>query len=66
MNKPLALALLVGGIILLVLGYNESHSLQSEGLRIWNGSPSNKSILMMVCGGVGVVLGLLGLSRSGK
>jgi uncharacterized membrane protein YidH (DUF202 family) len=66
MNKSMSLALLVGGIVLLVFGYNAAQSTSSAFSRIFTGSPSNKAIWMIVAGAIAAVLGLVGLSRGGK
>ena len=66
MNKPMALALLAGGIVLLVFGYNSAQSFSSGVSRIFTGSPANKSIWMIVGGAVATVLGLYGLSKGSK
>lgn len=64
MNKTLSLAFLVGGIVLLVYGYNAAQSTSSAFSRIFTGSPNNKTIWIMVTGTICVVVGIAGLSRS--
>ena len=66
MNKPVALTLLAGGIVLLVFGYNSAQSFSSGVSRIFNGSPTNKAIWMIVGGAIATVVGLYGLSKSSK
>jgi hypothetical protein len=66
MNKSMSLALLVGGIVLLVFGYNAAQSTSSAFSRIFTGSPSNKAIWMIIAGAIAAVLGLVGLSRGSK
>lgn len=66
MNKTMSLALLAGGIVLLVLGYNAAQSASSAFSRIFTGSPTNKAIWMIVSGTVAAVVGLIGLSRGSK
>ncbi len=66
MNMPLSLALLAGGILLVVLGINVSNSFGSDVSRFFTGSPTDKAIWMLVGGVVGVVAGLLGLARGSK
>jgi hypothetical protein len=66
MNKTMSLALLAGGIVLLVFGYNAAQSTSSAFSRIFTGSPTNKAIWMIVGGTVACVVGLIGLSRGSK
>jgi Protein of unknown function (DUF3185) len=66
MNKTMSAALLVGGIVLLVFGYNAAQSASSAFSRIFTGSPTNKAIWMIAGGAVAAVVGLVGLSRGGK
>ncbi len=66
MNKTLAIVLLVGGIILLVFGYNAEHSTSSAFSQIFTGSPSNKAIWMIVAGTIAVVVGIISLGGRGS
>jgi len=66
MNKSVSVALLVGGIVLLVFGYNAARSASSAFSRVFTGSPTNKAIWMTVAGAVATVVGLIGLSRGSK
>lgn len=66
MNKPLSIALLVGGILLIIFGVNASNSLGSDISRFFTGSPTDKAIWMLVGGAVAAVVGLLGLTRGSK
>ncbi|MEO8169475.1 MAG: DUF3185 family protein [Oxalobacteraceae bacterium] len=61
MNKAVSLALLAGGIMLTIFVLNEFNSFTSDISRAFTGSPTNRSIGMMVGGVVLVVLGLTGL-----
>jgi hypothetical protein len=65
MNKPMAVAVLVAGIVLLVFGYNAEHSASSAFSHFFTGSPNNKAILMIVVGTVAIVVGLIGLGGRG-
>ncbi|MDB6028680.1 MAG: hypothetical protein JWM68_4903 [Verrucomicrobiales bacterium] len=58
MNKALGIALLVVGVILLVLGYNESQSFSSGVSRVFNNSPTDRSIWFLVGGGIAAAVGL--------
>lgn len=66
MNKILSLALLAGGIVLIVYGINASHSVGSDFSRLFSGSPTDKSIWMLIGGIVAAVLGAGGLLRGSK
>ncbi len=63
MNTAIGLALLVGGVILLVFGFNESHSFSSDVSRTFSGSPTDRSIWMLVLGAVLTVAGLVSVLR---
>jgi len=58
MNKAFAVALLVGGIILLVLGFQASDSFSSDVNRFFTGNPTDKAMWMLVGGAVAAVAGL--------
>lgn len=63
MNKLVAAALLVGGIILIVLGISAADSLSSDVSRFFTGSPTDKAMWMLIGGSVATVVGLLGTLR---
>ena len=63
MPNIIMLAILVGGIILLVFGINASQSLGSDVSRVFTGSPTDKSMWMIVGGIVAIIVGLGGLAR---
>ena len=66
MNKSIALALLVGGVILIIFGVNESHSFGSDVNRFFTGNPTDKSMWMLVGGAVAAVAGLTMTLRGSK
>ncbi|HTB79418.1 MAG TPA: DUF3185 family protein [Opitutaceae bacterium] len=66
MNKPISLALLVGGIILVIYGANASDSIGSSFSRLFTGAPTDKTIWFLVGGAVAAVAGLAGLLRGSK
>lgn len=66
MNKPLSLALLAGGILLIILGINASTSFGSDVSRFFTGSPTDKAMWMLVGGVAASVVGLFGLARGSK
>jgi divalent metal cation (Fe/Co/Zn/Cd) transporter len=61
MNKALSIALLVVGVLLLVFGLNASHSAVSNVSNTLTGSPTDKSIWLIVLGAAGIVIGGVGL-----
>jgi len=66
MNKAVSLALLAGGVLLLILGISASKSLGSEVSRFFTGSPTNKAIWMLIGGVVLSIVGLAGILRASK
>ena len=66
MNKAVSLALLAGGVLLLILGVSASKSLGSDISRFFTGSPTDKTIWMLIGGVVLLIIGLAGLLRGSK
>jgi uncharacterized membrane protein YdjX (TVP38/TMEM64 family) len=66
MNKAFSLALLVGGIVLMIFGINATNSFGSDVSRFFTGSPTDKSVWMLIGGIVAAVAGLVMTSRSWK
>jgi len=66
MNKILYIALLVGGIVLIVYGVSASESLGSEVSRFFTGSPTDKTIWLLIGGIVAAAIGSGGLMRGGN
>jgi hypothetical protein len=66
MNKILSLVLLVGGIVLIIYGVNASNSIGSDFSRLFTGSPTDKSIWLLVGGIVAALIGAGGLMRGTK
>jgi hypothetical protein len=67
MNKALGVALLAVGAVLIGFGINASDSLGSEISRFFTGTPTDKSIWLLVCGVLAATVGLfLSLARSSK
>ena len=58
MNKAFSLALLVGGIVLMIIGINATNSFGSDVSRFFTGSPTDKAIWMLIGGIVATVVGL--------
>ena len=66
MIKGISIAVLAGGIILLVLGINAYNSSSSDISRFFTGSATDKSVWLLVGGAVVSALGLVGLMRGTK
>jgi len=57
MPKAIALIFLVAGIVLLVFGINASHSVSSSVTQAVSGTPTDKSIWLIVGGIAGIIVG---------
>jgi len=66
MNKLVSLALLVGGVVLIVIGINATNSFSSDVSRFFTGSPTDKAIWMLIGGIIAALIGLTGTLRSSK
>jgi len=66
MNKIISLALLIGGVVLMVIGINATNSFSSDVSRFFTGSPTDKAVWMLIGGIVAVVIGLVGTFRGSK
>ena len=64
MNKLFSLTLLIGGIVLIVLGFNATHAFASDVSRFLTGSPTDKAVWMLIGGTVAALIGLAMLWRS--
>ena len=64
MNKIISLALLVGGVVLIVIGINATNSFGSDVSRFFTGSPTDKAVWMLIGGIVAALVGLTMLWRS--
>ena len=63
MNKLISIALLAGGIVLMIFGINATNSFGSDVSRFFTGSPTDKAIWMLIGGIVLTVVGLAGTVR---
>lgn len=63
MNKAVSLALLAGGILLLIFGVSATRSFSSDISRFFTGSPTDKAIWMLIGGAVLSIVGVVGLFR---
>jgi hypothetical protein len=65
MNQIAGIALLVGGVVLMVFGFTAADSFGSDVSRFFTGSPTDKAIWMIIGGIVAAIVGL-GLTLRGK
>lgn len=66
MNKIASLALLVGGVVLMIIGINATNSFSSDVSRFFTGSPTDKAIWMLIGGIVASIVGLTMTLRGSK
>ena len=66
MNKMVSLALLVGGVVLIVTGFNATNSFSSDISKFFTGSPTDRAVWMLIGGVVAALAGLTMLWRSPK
>lgn len=66
MNKGVSLAILAGGILLIIFGVSATKSFSSDISRFFTGAPTDKAIWMLVGGAVATIIGLVGLLRWSK
>ena len=59
MNSVVGLAVFALGVVLLIFGFNESHSFSSDVNRFFTGNPTDRSIWMISGGVVAVIAGLV-------
>lgn len=57
MNRIVAIALLVGGVVLIILGVQATDSFSSDVSRFFTGSPTDKAIWMLLGGIVAAIAG---------
>src|SRR5882724_13193510 len=66
MNRIIFLALLVGGVVLIIVGINATNSFSSDVSRFFTGSPTDKAVWMLIGGILAAVIGLTGTLHSSK
>ena len=66
MIKAISIAVLAGGILLLIFGINAYDSSSSDISRLIAGSPTDEAIWLLVGGATVTVLGLVGLLLRSK
>ena len=66
MNRTFSLALLVGGVVLMIIGISATNSFSSDVSRFFTGSPTDKAVWMLIGGVVAVIAGLTFTLRGSK
>jgi hypothetical protein len=66
MNKAISLAILAGGILVLIFGIDAINSTGSDFSRFFTGAPTDRAMWMLVGGVVASVVGLAGLLLPGS
>jgi hypothetical protein len=66
MNKPLSFGLLVAGIVLIIYGISASDSIGSSFSRFFTGSPTDKTMWLLIGGAAAAAVGLVGVVRGSK
>ncbi|HEY9250261.1 MAG TPA: DUF3185 family protein [Rariglobus sp.] len=66
MNKPLSIAIAVIGVILLVYGLSAGDSIASNVKESVTGTPTDKSLWLIIGGVLCLIVGGFGLFRGGK
>jgi drug/metabolite transporter (DMT)-like permease len=66
MNKIVSLALLVGGVVLIIFGVQATNSFSSDVSRFFTGSPTDKAVWLLIGGAVSAVVGLAGMALTGR
>lgn len=61
MNKPISLALLAVGIVLIIFGISASDSFGSDVSRFFTGKPTDKAMWLLVGGIAAAIVGGAGL-----
>lgn len=66
MDKTISLAILGGGILLVIFGVSASNSFSSDISRVFTDAPTDKAIWMLLGGVVVTIIGLAGLMRGSR
>jgi len=61
MTKILSLALLIAGIVLIIYGISASESISSDFSRLFTGSPTDRTVWLLIGGIVAAAIGAGGL-----
>ncbi|MGA2018255.1 MAG: DUF3185 family protein [Opitutaceae bacterium] len=66
MNRLVSAALLVAGVALIIYGISASNSIGSSFSRMFTGSPTDKSIWLLIGGATAAIIGLVGVLRGSR
>ena len=66
MNKIISLIFLIGGVALIIVGFNATNSFSSDVSRFFTGSPTDKAVWMLIGGILAAIIGTVGTLRSWK
>ncbi len=66
MNKSISLALLIGGMLLVIFGISAAESFSSDMSRLFTGSPTDRTIWLLVGGAIVAIAGGCGLLRASR
>jgi hypothetical protein len=61
MNRPLSIAFLAVGIILIIYGVSASDSVSSEFSRLFTGAPTDRTLWLLIGGAAATAIGASGL-----
>jgi len=65
-NKIVPLALVIGGVVLIIFGIQATDSFSSDVSRVLTGFPTNKAVWMFIGGIVAAIVGLTMTLRGSK
>jgi hypothetical protein len=63
-HRIISIAILIGGIVLIIFGINAAESFNSDVSRFFTGNPTDKAIWMLIGGIILASVGLFGTLRA--
>jgi uncharacterized membrane protein YidH (DUF202 family) len=66
MNRTISIVLIAVGLVLVIMGVNESDSVASDISRLFTNEPTDRALWLLIGGGALVLIGGGGLFRNGK